>query len=34
MFFKGGYAAKWSENIFHQEVDTGIFPIQTWGEFE
>jgi len=33
-FFKGGYAAKWSENIFRQEADTGIFPIQTWGEFE
>jgi len=27
-------AAKWSENIFHQEVDTGVFPIQIWGEFE
>ena len=26
--------AKWSENIFRQEADTGIFPIQTWGEFE
>jgi len=34
MFFKRGRAAKWSKNIFHQEVDTGIFPIQTWGEFE
>jgi len=34
MFFKGGRAAKWSENVFRQEVDTGIFPIQTWGEFE
>jgi len=33
-FFKGGRAAKWSENVFCQEVDTGIFPIQTWGEFE
>ena len=29
MFFKGGHAAKWSENVFHQEVDTGVFPIQT-----
>jgi len=28
-FFKGGCAAKWSENIFRQEADTGIFPIQT-----
>jgi len=34
MFFKGGHAAKWSENIFHQEADTSVFPIQTWGEFE
>jgi len=34
MFFKGGHAAKWSENIFCQEVDTGIFPIQPWGDFE
>jgi len=28
-FFKGGHAAKWSENVFRQEADTGIFPIQT-----
>jgi len=28
-FFKGGRAAKWSENVFCQEADTGIFPIQT-----
>jgi len=34
MFFKGGCAAKWSENVFHQEADTGVFPIQTWGDFE
>jgi len=33
-FFKGGRAAKWSKNVFHQEADTGVFPIQTWGEFE
>jgi len=33
-FFKGGHAAKWSENVFRQEVDTSVFPIQTWGEFE
>jgi len=26
-FFKGGRAAKWSENVFRQEADTGIFPI-------
>jgi len=28
-FFKGGRAAKWSKNIFCQEADTGVFPIQT-----
>jgi len=33
-FFKGGRAAKWSENVFRQEADTSIFPIQTWGDFE
>ena len=33
-FFKGGRAAKWSKNVFRQETDTGIFPIQTWGDFE
>jgi len=32
-FFKEGRAAKWSENVFRQ-VDTGVFPIQTWGDFE
>jgi len=26
-FFKDGCAAKWSKNLFHQEADTGIFPI-------
>jgi len=26
-FFKDGRAAKWSENVFRQEVDTGVFPI-------
>jgi len=26
-FFKNGCATKWSENLFHQEADTGIFPI-------
>jgi len=34
MFFKSGHATKWSENVFRQEVDTGIFPMQTWGDFE
>jgi len=33
-FFKGGRATKWSENVFRQEADTGVFPIQTWGDFE
>jgi len=33
-FFKDGHAAKWSENVFRQEVDTGVFPIPTWGDFE
>jgi len=33
-FFKEGRAAKWSENVFCQEADTSVFPIQTWGEFE
>jgi len=33
-FFKEGCAAKWSENVFRQEADTGIFPIQTWRDFE
>ena len=26
-FFKDGHAAKWSENLFRQEADTGIFSI-------
>ena len=34
MFFKGGHAAKWSKNMFCQETNTGIFPIQTWRDFE
>ena len=34
MFFKGGHVAKWSKNVFYQEMDTGIFPMQTWGDFE
>jgi len=33
-FFKNGRAAKWSENVLHQEADTGVFPILTWGDFE
>jgi len=33
-FFKGGCAAKWSENVFRQEANTGVFPIQIWGDFK
>jgi len=33
-FFKDGRATKWSENLFHQEADTGIFSIQSWTDFE
>jgi len=33
-FFKGGHATKWSENVFCQEADTGVFLIQTWRDFE
>jgi len=34
MFFKSSRAAKWSENVFCQKVDTSVFPIQTWRDFE
>jgi len=34
IFFKDGCAAKWSENLFRQEADTGIFPIRSWTDFE
>jgi len=33
-FFKSGCTTKWSENVFCQEADTGVFPMQTWGDFE
>jgi len=33
-FFKDGRVAKWSKNLFCQEADTGIFPIQFWTNFE
>jgi len=33
-FFKNSHATKWSENVFRQEVDTGVFPMLTWGDFE
>ena len=33
-FFKGGRATKWFKNVFRQEADTGVFPIQTWEDFK
>jgi len=33
-FFKDGRAARWSENLFRQEVNTSVFPIQSWADFE
>jgi len=33
-FFKDRHAARWFENLFHQEADTGVFPIQSWVDFE
>jgi len=33
-FFKDRRAARWSENLFRQEVNTGVFPIQSWADFE
>jgi len=33
-FFKDGCAVKWSENLFHQEVNTSIFPIRSWTNFK
>ena len=33
-FFKSGRAAKWSENVFRQEANTGVLPIQTWRDFK
>jgi len=33
-FFKDRRAAKWSKNLFHQEADTGIFPIRSWTNFK
>ena len=34
VFFKDGRTARWSKNLFRQEVDTSIFPIQSWTYFE
>ena len=25
---------RWSENLFRQEINTGIFPIRSWTNFE
>jgi len=33
-FFKDGRAVRWSENLFRQEANTGVFPIQSWADFE
>ena len=33
-FFKDGQATKWSKNLFHQETNTSIFPIQSWTDFK
>ena len=33
-FFKDRYAMRWSENLFRQEADTSVFPIQSWADFE
>ena len=34
VFFKNRQAARWSKNLFCQETDTSIFPIQSWANFE
>jgi len=33
-FFKDRRATRWSENLFRQEADTGVFPIQSWADFK
>jgi len=33
-FFKDRWAVRWSENLFCQEANTGIFPIRSWTNFE
>jgi len=33
-FFKDRCTARWSENLFRQETDTSIFPIQSWADFK
>jgi len=34
IFFKSGYIAKWSKNLFYQKANTSIFPLQSWLVFE
>jgi len=34
IFFKSRWTAKWSENLFYIEADTGIFSISSWSAFE
>ena len=29
-----GVTVKWSKNLFRQEANTGVFPIQSWLDFE
>jgi len=33
-FFKDKWAVRWSENLFCQEANTGIFSIRSWTNFE
>ena len=33
-FFRSSQAAKWFENIFREELNTKVFPIVIWLEFE
>jgi len=33
-FFKDGHTVRWSKNLFCQEADTSVFPIQSWADFE
>ena len=34
VFFKDERAARWSENLFRQKVDIGVFPIRFWADFK
>jgi len=34
IFFKDRRTMRWSENLFRQETDTSVFPIQSWADFE